>query len=94
MERIAGLFGEIEGFIFAIQDHVITTRNYQKHIMDMNCSDKCRLCKQATESIQHICNGYPALDQKYYLERHPSVTKVVHPALAKQCGLTETELLY
>jgi hypothetical protein len=92
--RTAGLFGEIEGFIFAIQDQVITTRSYQTHIMGMNCSDKCQLCKHATESIQHICSGCPALVQKDYLERHNSVAKVVHHALAKRYGLTEKELPY
>jgi hypothetical protein len=34
------------------------------------------------------------LAQKYYLERHNSVAKVVHQALAKRYGLTETELPY
>jgi hypothetical protein len=87
--RTAGLFGETEGSIFAIQDQVITTRSYQKHIIGMNCSDKCRLCKHSTESIHHICSGCPALAQKDYLERHNSVAKVVHQALAKRYRLTE-----
>jgi hypothetical protein len=88
------LFGKTEGFIFAIQVQVIITRSYQKHIMGMNCSDKCLLCKHATESIQYICSGCPALTQKDYLERHNSVAKVVHQALVKRYGLTETELPY
>jgi hypothetical protein len=46
------------------------------------------------ESIQYICSGCPALEQKDYLERYNSVTKVVHQALAKRYGLTETELPY
>jgi hypothetical protein len=36
----------------------------------------------------------PAMDQKDYLERHNSVAKVVHQALAKRYGLIETELPY
>jgi hypothetical protein len=59
--------------------------------------DKCRLCKRATESIQHICSGCPALAQKDYLEsleRHNLVAKVVSQALAKRYELTETELTY
>jgi hypothetical protein len=91
--RTAGLLSETK-FIFATQDHVINTRSYQKHIIGTNCSDKCRLYKHATESFQHICSGSPALAQKDYLERHNSVAKVVHQALAKRYGLTETEMPY
>jgi hypothetical protein len=35
---------ETEGFIFAIQDRVINTRNYKKHICDLkSIIDKCRI---------------------------------------------------
>jgi hypothetical protein len=62
--------------------------------MVTNCSDKCRLSKHATESIQHNFSGCPSLGQKDYLERHNSVAKVVHQARAKRYRLTETELPY
>jgi hypothetical protein len=36
---------ETEGFIFAIQDRVINTRNYKKHICGLqSITDKCRIC--------------------------------------------------
>jgi hypothetical protein len=37
---------ETEGFIFAIQDHVINTRNYKKHIICglQSIIGKCRIC--------------------------------------------------
>jgi hypothetical protein len=60
----------------------------------MDCSDKCWLCKHATEFIQHICSGCPALAKKDYLGRHNSVAKVVHQAQTKRFGLTEMELPY
>jgi hypothetical protein len=62
--RTVGFFGETEGFICAIQDQVIHARGYEKHIMGKKCSDKCRLCKHATKSIQHISSGCPSLAQR------------------------------
>jgi hypothetical protein len=36
---------ETEGFIFAIQDRVINTKNYKKHICGLqSIIDKCRIC--------------------------------------------------
>jgi hypothetical protein len=36
---------ETEGFIFAIQDRVINTRNYKKHICGLqSIIDTCRIC--------------------------------------------------
>jgi hypothetical protein len=36
---------ETEGFIFAIQDRVINTRSYKKHICGLqSIIDKCRIC--------------------------------------------------
>jgi hypothetical protein len=90
--RMAGFFGETEGFIFAIQDQVIHARGYEKHIMGKKCSDKCRFCKHATESIQNISCGCPSLARKDYLERHNYVAKVVHQALAKEYELIDTEM--
>ena len=45
------LFPETEGFLMAIQDEVIATRNYQKYIVTDNTftDDKC-----ASETIPHI----------------------------------------
>lgn len=39
------LFPETEGFVVAIQDQVIKTKNYEKYIMKQdNVIDKCRKC--------------------------------------------------
>ncbi|XP_052756188.1 uncharacterized protein LOC128201893 [Galleria mellonella] len=49
------LFPETEAFAMAIQDQVINTKNYQKHITHTNISvDICRRCHEAPETIQHI----------------------------------------
>jgi hypothetical protein len=46
---------EREGFIFAIQDRVINTRNYKKHICGLqSIIDKCRICGTEGVTIEHI----------------------------------------
>jgi hypothetical protein len=60
--------------------------------MGMNCSDKCRLCEHARESIQHICSGCPALAQKDYPERHNSHSGQSNPS--GTCKAICTELPY
>lgn len=53
------IYGETEGFMVAIQDQVINTRYYNKHIIkDPSAkTDKCRLCKTQIETIEHIIGG-------------------------------------
>jgi hypothetical protein len=49
---------ETEGFIFAIQDRVINTRNYKKHICGLqSIIDKCRICGTEGETIEHIISS-------------------------------------
>jgi hypothetical protein len=44
-----------EGFIFAIQDRVINTRNYKKHICGLqSIIDKCRICGTEGETTEHF----------------------------------------
>jgi hypothetical protein len=51
----ADLFAETEGFLTAIQDQVILTRNYKKHILTQpNIDEMCRRCGKEPETIQHI----------------------------------------
>jgi hypothetical protein len=51
----ADLFAETEGFLTAIQDQVIPTRNYKKYILKQpNIDEVCRRCGKEPETIQHI----------------------------------------
>jgi hypothetical protein len=55
---------ETEGFIFAIQDRVINTRNYKKHICGLqSIIDKCRICGTEGETIEHIISSCTVLAQ-------------------------------
>ncbi|KAL1454659.1 hypothetical protein WDU94_010873, partial [Cyamophila willieti] len=79
------LFPETEGFVMAIQDQTIPTKNYRKYIIrehDIG-SDKCRKCNTQSETIDHITNGCPILAGKEYTDRHNNVAKIIHAELVK-----------
>jgi hypothetical protein len=70
---------ETEGFIFAIQDRVINTRNYKKHICGLqSIIDKCRICGTEGETI---------LAQSEYKKRHDIFAKIIHMNLAVKFNL-------
>jgi hypothetical protein len=83
------IFAETEGFMIAIQDQVVPTRNYRKFILKQDVdSDKCRLCGQKTENIEHITSGCPILAPVEYTKRHDNVARVIHQQLCKKYGVS------
>ncbi|KAK5641078.1 hypothetical protein RI129_009625 [Pyrocoelia pectoralis] len=81
------LHSETEGFICAIQDGVIATNNYKRHIMNLEVSDKCRKCLSQNETIEHIIAGCSNLAPIDYLYRHNQVCKILHQQIAKNLKL-------
>ncbi|XP_059045798.1 uncharacterized protein LOC131841493 [Achroia grisella] len=47
--QFGDLFGETEGFVCAIQDQVVKTNNYRKHILKDGTEDICRACRHPGE---------------------------------------------
>ncbi|XP_044745135.1 uncharacterized protein LOC123306999 [Coccinella septempunctata] len=85
------LFPETEGRLAAIQDQVVPTRAYIKHIAKKNIpTDKCRKCSQALETIQHITSSCSILAPREYTHRHNAMAKVFHQAIANKTGLLTT----
>lgn len=77
------LFGETTGFMMAIQDRVIATRNYRKYIIKEAISDdKCRKCHETAETIEHITGSCRTLANTEYTKRHNNVAKIIHQNLA------------
>uniref|UniRef100_A0A336M9S3 CSON013850 protein n=1 Tax=Culicoides sonorensis TaxID=179676 RepID=A0A336M9S3_CULSO len=81
------LYPETEGFVMAIQDRVMRTRNYEKHVLKMNVVDKCRKCNAVGESIEHIMAGCSTLSENAYLGRHNQLAKLVHQQLGFKYNL-------
>lgn len=89
------LFPETEGFIMAIQDQVIETKNYQKYIMKKLISDSCRKCLSAPETIQHVTGACKTIAQTDYKHRHDQIANIIHQQLATQYKLIgETQPYY
>lgn len=89
------LYPETEGFIIAIQDQVIATKNYQKHIMKQtHVKDTCRKCHLHQESIEHVIGGCKMLAGTAYTERHNIAAKIIHQALALKLKLTTEQTQY
>jgi hypothetical protein len=89
------LFSETEGFMVAIQDRVIATKNYRRYILHEEIDDRCRKCNVVGETIEHVIAGCRALAVTAYLSRHNDVAKIVHQQLALKHNLvTEYEPYY
>jgi hypothetical protein len=79
---------ETKGFIFAIEDRVINTRNYKKHICGLqSIIDKCRICGTEGETIEHIISSCTVLAQSEYKKRHDIFAKIIHMNLAVKFNL-------
>lgn len=63
--KMANIHPETEGFVFAIQDQIINTKNYKKHIIGnfaMN-NNSCRIFKGSSKTIQHIISSSSVFEQ-------------------------------
>lgn len=89
------LFPETEGFMTAIQDQVINTKNYKKYIIkDGTRDDSCRRCKATSETIHHIISGCQTITQSDYKQRHDNACKILHQKIAVKCSLLTQQLPY
>lgn len=82
--KTGSLFPETEGFLIAIQDQVINTKNYRKYIIKDPTirDDKCRKCNTQPETIQHITGACLTLTQTDYTHRHNQLANIIHQQLA------------
>ena len=91
----ADLFAETEGFLTAIQDQVILTRNYKKYILKQpDTNELCRRCGKESETIQHITAACEQLAPTEYVKRHHGLAKVIHQKLAESAELMEDKSPY
>jgi hypothetical protein len=84
------LFAETEGFLTAIQDQIILTRNYKKYILKQtNIDELCRRCGKELETIQHITAACEQLAPTEYVKSHDGLDKIIHQKLPEAAELIE-----
>ena len=82
----------IEGYICAIQEQEIRTRQLINKRENPEYNPKCRFCKTMDESIFHILNSCSHLSTSMYLPvRHNEVAKVLYYELRNLFEHTEND---
>ena len=82
----------IEGYICAVQEQEIRTKQLINKRENPESSPKCRFCKTMDESIFHIFNSCNHLSTSMYLPlRHNEVAKVLYYELLKEFENTQEE---
>ncbi|XP_062829348.1 zinc finger protein with KRAB and SCAN domains 5 isoform X3 [Anolis carolinensis] len=69
---------ETEGLIFAAQEQAIRTNAIKAKIEKSADDPKCRLCKEADETIDHILSCCKKIAQTDYKQRHNYVAQMIH----------------
>ena len=77
------LKGETEGLITAAQDQALNTRYYSKHIIKHGSTDRCRMCHNQAETLDHIISGCQILAADKYLNRQNKVAAQLHLDICK-----------
>ena len=69
--------------IFALQEQIIGTRVW-KMIRGLVNNNKCRLCGEYRETVQHLLSGCKKLSGTEYIKRHDNALKVLAVKLAME----------
>lgn len=76
-----------ERLILAAQDQGLYTNAFKK-VMGLTTNDRCRFCREATESPCHLLSGCKILmGEGRYTARHNKVCRVVHWRLCQHYGI-------
>ena len=59
---------ESEALVIAAQDQALRTRHYDKAVLKISQDDKCRICLEQVETIDHIVSACPILAKTEYLK--------------------------
>ena len=83
----ASIFGPTEGLLCAAQDQALVTNYFRSRIMHQDVDQRCRMCLQAAEHVDHIVSGCPALAPTEYMARHNRVAAYLHWLLCRHYGM-------
>jgi hypothetical protein len=67
---------------------------FKNKILKAETDSKCRLCKEHTETIDHLTSGCPILKKNEYLRRHGKVSAYLHYSICEGLGNPATEKRY
>ena len=82
--RKGNLKRETESLLVAAQNNAIRTNLIKARIDKMQQNNKCRLCVDKDEPINHMISKCCKLAQKEYKTRHDWVGKVIHWVMYKK----------
>jgi len=83
--------GKTESMIVAAHDQAISTNYFKNKILKEETGNKCWLCKQHEETIDHLTSGCPILAKNEYLMRHDQVCTHLHYSICKALGIEITD---
>ena len=86
--KIGKMKKETEGLLIAAQDQALRTNVIKTRIDKSHEDSKCRMCKEADETVTHIICQCRKLAQKEYKRRHDKVARALHWELCKKKWLT------
>jgi len=62
----------------AAQDQALQTKYYATKTLNPETDNKCKLCQQFHEKIDHIISACPTLAKEQYIKRHGRVSARLH----------------
>uniref|UniRef100_A0A8C4WGB1 Reverse transcriptase domain-containing protein n=1 Tax=Gopherus evgoodei TaxID=1825980 RepID=A0A8C4WGB1_9SAUR len=86
LER-AGLKDSTEALIIAAQEQALSTRSIEAGFYHTGEDPRCRLCREASETVQHIVAGCKMQAGTAYTERHNQVAGIVYRNICTAYGL-------
>ena len=69
---------ETESILIAVENNVIKTNHIKVKTDKTQENNRCRLCGDSDETINHIVSECSKLTQEEYKTRHDCVGKVMH----------------
>ena len=78
----------------AAQNSAIRTNHINARIDKTQQNNKCRLCDDRDETLNHIISECSKLAQKEYKARHDRVGKVIHGEMCKKFKFDHTNKWY
>ncbi|XP_078022977.1 uncharacterized protein LOC144462717 [Epinephelus lanceolatus] len=83
----AGLTDSAEALIITAQEQALSTRAIEARVYHSRSDQRCRLCKDAPETVQHIVAGCKMQAGSAYMERHNQVAGIVYRNICTQYEL-------